>query len=287
MAGQSYSPDRDHAQLLARLDDFLRLADRGRISASSFLTPAERHAAQTYLSANGASERFCFWGGYPTAERVCLYLLPDFYDKPRADSNPVLPQGFDPSFDSLDTNPALTLPIPERLGVAAVRITGSGYRKMSHRDYLGAALHLGLERDAIGDIVVLSDREALVFCLDGMAPFLAENLTRIANDTVTATIDSPPDDFAPDRTFADVSDTIASGRLDCIVAALANLSRDAAAAFVRDGMVDVDFEPELRPDRQILPPAILSVRSVGRFRILPYEGETRKGRLRLHAKKYL
>ena len=286
--------NRLYERLYARLEDGIRAAERGTVAVSAFLTPAERRCAQKYLAARGLGEQVCFWGGYPTAERTRLFLLPDFYAIPEllpaavAPSDPArLPVGFDPDFDPYDADPALTILDPAAASVAAVLVTGSGYRDLSHRDHLGSILGLGLERDAVGDIVPLSSSSAVVFCTARLVPFLTENLTKVASDTVKVSPFATPADFVPHRAFADLTDTIASPRLDCVVASLANLSRDAAQTMIRSGLVEVDFVPELRPDHPLSPPAVLSLRSVGRFRVLPFGGTTKKGRLKLAAKRYL
>ena len=281
-------------RFLARLEDFAAAAERGRVAVSPFLTPAERKTAAAHFSSREWRDRVLFWGGYPTAERACLFLLPDFYAAPDflPDRTPpadpsALPVGFDPAFDPYDGDPASTVPDPAADAVRCLRVTGSGYRVLTHRDYLGSLLGLGLERDAVGDILPLSDHSAFVFCTAKLAPFLAASLVQVGSDAVRVCAGPLPAGFVPARKFADLTDTVAAARLDCAVAALADRSREAAQEMIRSGMVEVDFEPETRPDKTLLPPAVLSIRSVGRFRVLPFEGETRKGRLRLRAKKFI
>lgn len=67
------------------------------------------------------------------------------------------------------------------------------------------------------------------------------------------------------------------------MAALTHLSREEAQRAVRTGLVELDFEPEERPDRLLSPPLTLSVRGYGRYVLRAFEGETRRGRLRLRA----
>ena len=42
--------------------------------------------------------------------------------------------------------------------------------KLSHRDFLGALMNLGIERDVLGDIKA-GEKEAFLFCLDSIADF--------------------------------------------------------------------------------------------------------------------
>ena len=259
------------AHLEARMEDYLERSERGVIAVSSFLTPGERKQAERYLSQRGVGKRCGFWGGYPDAERTCLILLPSYYED-LSDWMPQEGDGWASLSEDLDDE-----------GVTALRITGSGYRKLTHRDYLGSLLGLGLERDALGDIAVQNDREAVVFCKRRMVSFLTASMEKVATDAVRCREYHLDGDFTDGRCYQPMTDTVASARLDCIVAALTNLSRDDAQNLVRSGMVDLDFETEERVDKLLIAPATLSVRGYGRYILRAFDGETKKGRLRMRA----
>lgn len=261
-------------RLEARLEDYLTRAERGEIAVSRFLTPGERRVAERSLASKGVARRAIFFGGYRDAERTCLFLLPEYF----MDFPDLLPaEGEDPSE---------TLEVGES-GVGAVEIRGSGFRKLTHRDYLGSLLGLGLERDALGDIALQDEHRAVIFCTRGMAAFLCSNVEKIASDTVKCLPYSMNDSFTDGRNYRPISDTVASPRLDCVVAALTNLSREAAQTAVRSGLVEVEYEPEERTDRLLTPPVTLSVRGHGKFILRAFDGETKKGRLRLRADQYI
>lgn len=262
--------------LLARLEDLERISRRGETALSPFLTPRECMAAEHFFAARGMSDAAILWGGYPGAERRRLYLLPDYVQE--------LPDLLPPA----DTDPAETFDDGHLAGaVTAVKVTGSGFRELSHRDYLGSLLGLGLERDALGDIAVQNAHTAVVFCTGQVAEFLCAALEKVANDKVRCQIYQPDAGFTDGRRTIPVTDTVASPRLDCVVAALTGKSRDAAREAITSGLVEVDYTPEERPDRSLMPPALLSIRGTGKFRLLPFEGETKKGRLRLRAEKFV
>ncbi len=257
--------------LEARIEDYLTQADRGIAAVSSFLSPGERRRAERYLAQCGKRNRAVFWGGYAEAERTCLFLLPDFYGDP---SDWGLSEGADLAtfLDDVSAD-----------GVSAVRVTGSGYRILSHRDYLGSLLGLGLERDVVGDLAVQNEREAVVFCKKHLCPFLIEMLGKVASDTVRCRQYVLDENFTDGRRYRPISDTVASARLDCVVAALTNLSREDAQSAVRGGLVEVDFERAERVDLLLEPPVTVSVRGYGRYVLRSFDGETKKGRLRLRA----
>ncbi len=259
--------------LLARIGDALEKREKGCVAVIPYLTPRERRQAERELRERGSFDAAWFFGGYQEAERTCLFLLPDYLCA-------CLPS---PLAVSTEQDVAAWIEDDLRAAVSAVRITGSGYRVLSHRDYLGSILALGLERDAIGDVAVQNEHEAVVFCSERMATFLTESLTRVANDAVRCRAYRVDGQFTDGKQYRAIRETVASARLDCVVAALTHLSREEAQRAIRTGLVEVEFEPEERVDLSLSPPLTLSVRGYGRYILRGFDGETRKGRLRLVA----
>ena len=256
----------------ARLEDAIRKCTSGNVAQIPFLTMRQRRRAERMLDARGLHDSYWFWGGHAGAERACLFLLPDYLTA-------ILPE------DAVERESALPEYLAEELtdAVISILIKGSGFRNLTHRDYLGAILGLGIERDAIGDIAVQDAHSAILFCPRTLAGFLMGELTKVGADTVRCYECLLDETFTDGKKYRPVSDTVASPRLDCVVAALCNLSREAAQSAVRSGLVEVDFEPEERVDTVLTPPITVSVRGYGRFVLHSFEGETRKGRLRLKA----
>ena len=127
----------------------------------------------------------------------------------------------------------------------------------------------------------------MVFCSGSVAEYLISSVDRIASDKVKVTAFVPNGDFRAKRDFSPINDTVASKRLDCVVAALTNLSREKAQATIRSSLCELDYVVEERCDREIIPPCIISVRGYGKYNILSFDGETKRGRLRLVAQKYV
>lgn len=257
----------------ARVFDAINRYESGAVATLSFLTPGERKRAERILQAAGVLGQVWNFGGYPDAERASLFLLPEY-----------LTDCLDAPLCACDERTVAAL-LGEELeeAVCAVRIKGSGFRTLSHRDFLGAILGLGISRDALGDVVVQDPYSAVVFCPRTLARFLSESLERVGADAVRVSDYSVDESFTDGRKYQPVSDTVSSARLDCVVAALCNLSREAAQSAVRTGLVEVDFEVEERTDLILVPPATVSVRGYGRFILRSFDGQTRKGRLRLRA----
>ena len=258
--------------LYARLDDLAARSAQGEVAISPFFSPREQHFARKYLERKG--ERAIAFGGFADAERQRLYLLPDYMEE--ADGESLVERLREFGWES---------------EISALRVCGSGYRVLSHRDFLGSLLGLGLSRSVLGDIVVSEEGDkpsAVVFCESAILPFLEAHLERVGNDKVRlARVEEEEwSSLAAERRRTPILDTVASERLDCVVAALCRLSREKARECVLSELVELNFEKELRPDRAVEAPAILSVRGVGRFRVVSLSDRTKKGRLRLLAEKY-
>ena len=84
-----------------------------------------------------------------------------------------------------------------------------------------------------------------------------------------------------------IETTVSSLRLDCIVSAAVNTSREKSASLVKSGMVNADFSPCLNVSAEVRQGMIISVRGSGRFRLSEISGETRKGRIRVVIEKFL
>ena len=271
MAGES---SRDLFE--ARLEDAIRKSNSGSVAHLPFLTMPERRRAERILNAHGMHGCYWFFGGHPTAERACLFLLPEYLVS-------MLPE------DAIERERELPNYLADEIAeaVMALSIKGSGFRNLSHRDYLGAILGLGIERDAIGDVAVQDEHHAILFCPRTLGAFLVGELTKVGSDAVRCRECTIDENFTDGKKYRPISDTVASARLDCVVAALCNLSREGAQGAVRSGLVEVDFEPAERVDAVLEPPVTISVRGHGRFVLRSFDGETKKGRLRLKADQFI
>lgn len=255
--------------LFARLDDLCGVAMQGQLASTPFLSPCELHFSEKYLATRGNASSFISWGGYGGAERKRLFILPDYIETP-IEYTSLIEYGYDDS-------------------IAAIEVKGSGYKALSHRDFLGSVLGLGLERSVIGDIIVFDGQKpsAVIFCDRAVLSFICENLLKVGSDNVKTSEVLASGIKIPEKKFLHLNDTVASGRLDGVVAALLSLSRDRAKELVTDGAVELDFEVCERPDKEVPSASIITVRGYGKFRINSLCDKTKKGRLRLDADKYV
>lgn len=150
---------------------------------------------------------------------------------------------------------------------------------LTHRDFLGAVVGLGLRREVLGDIIVHENR-GFLYCLDSVAPFILENLTQVKRTTVrVAVVDAPPEVSLslPEKSFFVVS----SERLDAVVAAVFDLSRAESQRFFERELVFINSRLARKSESSPEIGDVVSVRGCGRFIYEGIERETKKGRLRV------
>ena len=155
---------------------------------------------------------------------------------------------------------------------------------LSHRDFLGALMNLGIERSALGDIRV-GDREAYLFCLESMAKFICENLTQVKHTHVKCM----PVDAAlevPEEEPEHVTVQAASMRADAVIAKVYNKSREACLELFRVQKVYVDGRLCENNSRQLKAGETVNVRGYGKFKVLGEPRETRKGRVSVEVSVY-
>ena len=176
------------------------------------------------------------------------------------------------------------LPFP----ISTLKISAKDKRfaeKLTHRDYLGAILNLGIERDCLGDIVV-RDGFCYLFAKDGIAEYIKNELFRVRHTEVTVEIsDTAPDGelYKTERKRVQVS----GERLDAVIARVFSLSREDAQSLFTKRLV---FAAGREIDSTSYKPKqseVISVRGYGRFIYLGYESLSKKGKLNVDVEVYI
>ena len=148
--------------------------------------------------------------------------------------------------------------------------------EVTHRDYLGAVLNLGLDRSCLGDILV-EGSHAYLFCLERMAPFICDNLTRVRHTTVYVR-QVEAEDFHYEPRYKEVTGTVASVRLDRLLSLAFGSSRSSLTGLIEGGKVFVNGKLVTSNGYQPKEGDLVSVRGLGRFRFQGSGGQSRKGR---------
>ena len=155
---------------------------------------------------------------------------------------------------------------------------------LTHRDFLGALMNLGIKREMLGDIIV-ADNCGYLICLTQIASYIADNLTRIKHTSIKITqIDNLPDNIIREPEPTEL--VVSSLRLDVLISAVYKLSRSEASKLFAAGKVFVNSKIMENTSYQTKENDIISVRGFGRFVFIAQLRKTKKDRFVAEIKKY-
>lgn len=243
--------EKEDALLIKRLRElYSRSYNRGIFTYSDFLNMYEQD-----LLFSSVQNDFTLFGGYNGAERQIACF-----------GNP----------DDLGYNPC-----PPVCCILVSPLMQKFADDLTHRDFLGSVLALGIKRETIGDIII-KNNTGFIFCLDTVSDYIVENLKKVRHTSVKCEIVTDvPDEVNPESTEKII--VIASVRLDVIIAEIYNLSRSESNNLFAAKKVFVNGKLTENNSQKIKPDDVVSVRGFGRFIFSGILQETRKGKFRAKA----
>ena len=207
----------ENNELLKRGEELARHCEnKGCLTSTGFLTPAEQYAL-----AHDAELRFSrmvFRGGHEDFERGMAFFLPDYMEEAE---------------------------LIESEHIRAIKLTAA-FGEPAHRDYMGAVLGMGVNREWVGDIIV-DGCTAYVLC----QPSVLRHLLSI--DKV--------------------------GRCGVRVEEIALSELPHKARQIAAGNVSLNYTECLKGDRSVKEGDIVSLRGAGKGRLKELGGSSKKGRL--------
>ena len=199
------------------------------------------------------------FGGYETAERQMVAFVPD----------------------------ALSLRT-ENYPMTALKISSSNKKfaeNLTHRDYLGAILNLGIERGMTGDILI-DNKAAIIFVCTKMATYIKDELVKVRHtNVVTSITDIGNLDYIPKTEL--IKGTVASVRLDSLLSLAFASSRTKLTGLIEGGKVFINGKLMTTNAYQVKKDDIISVRGLGKFKFTGEEGQSRKNRIYITMEKYI
>ena len=250
--------DQEDKLFTARLSDMVSLCERDSSPHfSSFLDERQCALAEMWCRRNTGGLHWLLWGGFPEARRKMLAVFPDFCDDY----------------------------ITEEFPVKCLTFSYRREDRLSHRDFLGTFMGLRLRRETIGDIIA-DEGKAQVFVTEVAARLITASVSKIGRVGVKVD-DQRPFELTVKQEFQNISGTVASMRLDCIVGLAAKLSREKAAALIRSEKVDINHFTASSVSAELHEGDVLSIRGCGRFVLAGIDGSTKKGRLHIILRKYI
>lgn len=250
-----------------------RAFHRDIVTFSDFLNLNELHILHTTPKELFRTRCISF-GGHDLSERQMIAFLPDalYYalsDKDCPTSKGTLPFGYKYPIQAVVVGP----------------LNPKFAEDLSHRDYLGSVMNLGVERSKFGDIIVM-DTEAVIFVCEEIAEYVLHNLNRVRHTPVQCQ-KREFQDISYTPSFIQLKGTVPSVRLDTVMSVAFPMSRSKLTAYITAGKVFVNGKLITSNGYRLEEGQFISVRGLGR---ISYEGilsETKKGRYYISVKKYV
>lgn len=250
--------------LIAKIMDKVKISKtKNKIVNTEFLTIYQKELIERELN-KIKLKNYMFFGGYEGAEGKSLIVYPEKLDIAIMQNN------------LKNTIKAIKIKLPKEL-------TG----KYTHRDYLGASMQIGLNRDRIGDIIVY-ENEAYIFVLEENARYIASALEELKkfSKSIIEVIDY---DEVPikEAEFEEIEVSISSMRLDNVVSAISKISRKKAEELLIEERIFINSKVETKATKSVKENDILVIRGKGKFIIGKIAENNRKNKIILEVKKYV
>lgn len=257
----------DDKLLISKIEDKARqCSENSMITNSDFLDMHQKSVVAS-LRLPYPDVRMVFYGGFDGAERTVAVFLPDYIE------------------DELSAHFSA---VPEDDPLTVIELTKDKFSPaLSHRDYLGALMGLGIRREMTGDIIV-SENGCRMAVLSKMAPFILDNLGKAGRGTLKGRILATSEAREGTKaTGIPESFTVSSMRLDSVVKNAFSVSRGDAAEAIEGGVVFVNDIECTKPDRKIVSGDKIVFRRKGRIIVGDCSGISKKGRVIVNIIKFI
>jgi RNA-binding protein YlmH len=257
----------DDKLLISKIEDKARqCSENSMITNSDFLDMHQKSVVAS-MRLPYPDVRMVFYGGFDGAERTVAVFLPDYIEDELSDHFSAVPED-DP--------------------LTVIELTKDKFSPaLSHRDYLGALMGLGIRREMTGDIIV-SENGCRMAVLSKMAPFILDNLGKAGRGTLKGRIlETSEAREGTKATGIPESFTVSSMRLDSVVKNAFSVSRGDAAEAIEGGVVFVNDIECTKPDRKIVSGDKIVFRRKGRIIVGDCSGVSKKGRVIVNIIKFI
>ncbi len=241
--------DEEEKFALAKAVDRANIAIKSfRAEFSPFMDPYKAYKFKALLSSE-RDIKISLFGGYDMAERLKL--------------------GFFPEYEEIDES---AFPIT----AIEIKYNSQFSSNITHRDFLGSILGLGITREKLGDII-LEDSKAVAFADSDIADYICINLEKVKRTKVRCQI---LENYKPKE--AEITEkrfTVASLRLDAVLSNAFNLSRGKTSDLIKGEKAYLNWKNETSLSKTVAENDIITLRGYGRIKILEVIGTTKKDRI--------
>lgn len=230
------------------LDKIEMVMNNHLVESTDFLDPYSRLLAKSIIN-QFLEVNYLEQGGLKESERQIITIHPDYYYLGDRDLN-----------------------------IVALRLRGN-FENLSHRDFLGSILGLGINRSKIGDILLHDDFTDIILKKE-ILNFIQFNLDKVGNNNISIEEISLQEIVPGKIYYKEIQKTLSSNRLDVYISGAYNLSRQESTKLVKSGNVRVNWEPINKISKELEIGDIISIRGYGRSVLHSIDGLSKKGKIK-------
>lgn len=157
---------------------------------------------------------------------------------------------------------------------------------ISHRDFLGTLMSLGITREKVGDILMLGDRGAQVVVKKEIVDVVRSDVSQVRRVGVVVEEIGFEDLDVREPVKKELTTVEASMRLDAVSSAGFGMSRNKLSALIKSGNVQVNYREVTCPGKTLRTSDLVSLRGKGRLEI-GQVATTAKGRFRINISRFV
>jgi RNA-binding protein YlmH len=218
---------------------------------TDFLDPRRQDIAASVIG-NDEEVTLSFCGGSHRSERKRLLILPPYAQVDEGDYNLVL----------------FSVHYPKK------------FATITHRELLGSLMGLGLKREKFGDLLLMNDEIQFVVAKE-IAPYVKMNLTSVGKTPVEISETPLSDIIKLEEKWDEQAGTVSSLRLDTVLSDIHHFSRAKIVPFIENGRVKVNWKVVEQTSYPLHEGDYLSVRGLGRSKLIKVQGKTKKDKWRI------
>ncbi|QZY57138.1 RNA-binding protein [Crassaminicella profunda] len=195
-------------------------------------------------------------GGYENAERRVIIIYPEYMEISE-----------------------------EEYPIGAIKVSGRFMKdELTHRDFLGAVLGLGLKREKIGDILV-GDGQANIIAHKELCDYILLNLEKVSKFKINIERIYFNDLMKVEENFKIIQGSVSALRLDSILGTGFGESRNAISKLINNDRVKVNFKPVNQPSYILHEGDLISFKGKGRIILDQIGNKTKKDRYKVIIKR--
>ncbi len=244
--------------LIKKAEDKLRLCvSRYSLTFTGFLNEREQDILLSHLTVDADAQTELI-GGYSEADRRIMLFYPEYLD-----------------------------PSEEKSPLTAVRASYYKDYTLSHRDILGALMGLGISRESVGDILVDAERHSAdIIIKTEIRDFILTEFASAGRAKLSVKEIPLSELNVPKCETEEITDTVASPRIDAVASSGFGISRESAASLIKSGRLYLNRRLCTEPDRTVADASVITATGYGKFKVGVSDRVSKKGRIFIRIERY-